>query len=134
MRKLLWGRIAGLAIVAEVLLVLSAVLYMVVYGYLIHPGETDAYYEAYARIASPYVAICAGLPIFFLLSRWLARKAPPRALAHALALWVAVVVLDTGILIGMEGFAGIARILPFWLTSHATKLLGAWLGSRSVAA
>ena len=45
-----------------------------------------------------------------------------------------VVVLDTSILIGMEGFAGMARILPFWLMTRATTLLGAWLGSRSVPA
>lgn len=122
-RNVSWWKILGLAILAEILMVLIAILYMVVYSYGIHPGETNRYYEEHVRIAGPYIAILAGLPVFFALSRWIAH------MPSALAFWGAYVALDTVIILCTDGAAGIRRILPLWLTAHGSQLLGAWLGS-----
>jgi hypothetical protein len=124
-----WGAIVGLAVLAEVLLIASAVLYVVIYSYAINPHQPNSVYEAHARVASPWVSIAVGLPLLYLFSPWIARRSPA-GLANGLAIWACLFVVDNAILIGAAGFKGITDILPFWLASHATKLLGAWAGGR----
>jgi hypothetical protein len=119
-----WGAVIGLVVLAEVLLISTAVLYMVIYGHF-NPGHPEDFYQSHARVASPWVSITAGVPIFFLFARWLSRRG---IAASAVALWVIWVVLDTSILIAADGAGAIGRVLPFWIASLASKLLSVWAG------
>ena len=120
-----WGAVLGLVVLAEVLLISAAVLYMVIYGHF-NPGHPEDFYQRHARVASPWVSIGAGVPIFFLFGRWLSR----RGNYSAVALWVSWVVLDTSILVVADGIGAIGHILPFWIASLASKLLSVWAGVR----
>lgn len=59
-RKLGWGWALAGAVGALASLIGAAILYMVIYGYLVHPGEAEAYYEEYAKRSSPVVCVVAG--------------------------------------------------------------------------
>ena len=120
-----WGRVIGLAGLAEVLLVLASILYMVIYGFF-YPGHPEEFYQQHVRVAGPWISIVAGMPIFFLFARWLARDSVVAALAF-FAIWAA---LDNSILVAIDGASGIWRIFPLWAASHATKLLSVWAGAR----
>jgi hypothetical protein len=100
---------------------------MIVCGAL-NPGHPEEYYQHHVRAAGPIVSILAGIPVFFLLAGWQSRKAKGKA--GAIALWMVWAVLDTAILLGLEGPGAIGPILPFWLASHATKFASAWAGAR----
>lgn len=57
--------IIGAAFAAMVLNVGATVLYMVVYGYVINPGQPAEHYPQHVQVAGPYASIIAGIPIFF---------------------------------------------------------------------
>lgn len=46
------------------------VLYMVVYGHVLDPGHEKAYYDAHVKVAAPYCAILAGMPLMFFVAWW----------------------------------------------------------------
>lgn len=71
-----WFAVAGLAAASEVLLVAVTIVYMIIYGNL-NPGHAQDYYERHVRVAGPWISIPAGLPIFFVFARWLAKRARP---------------------------------------------------------
>jgi hypothetical protein len=119
-----WGTVLGLVVLAEVLLVSATVLYMVIYGHF-NPGHAEDFYQRHVRVAGPWISITAGVPIFFLFARWLAR----RGNYSAVAFWVIWAVLDTSILIAAERGVELS-ILPFWIASLASKLVSVWAGVR----
>jgi hypothetical protein len=119
-----WGTVLGLVVLAEILLISAAVLYMVIYGHF-NPGHPEDFYQRHVRIAGPWISIAAGIPIFFFFARWLAR----RGSYSAVAFWVIWAMLDTSILVAAEGAVAIG-ILPFWIASLATKLVSVWAGVR----
>jgi hypothetical protein len=120
-----WGAVLGLVVLAEVLLISAAVLYMVIYGQF-NPGYPEDFYQRHIRVAGPWISIVVGIPIFFFFARWLAR----RGNYSAVAFWVIWAVLDTSILIAADGAGAIGHILPFWIASLASKLLSIWAGVR----
>src|SRR6185436_12611970 len=82
-----WGWVAVTAFVLEVAIVLSAFAWVAIYSYLIHPGEQAAYYENYAKSASPIVSIVLGIPYWFFACRRVGLKAGTRAVAMCLWVW-----------------------------------------------
>lgn len=113
------------------LLVGAAVLYMVVYGHVFHPGYPQEFYDRHVRAAGPWISIVAGVPIFFFLAERLARRAGSGSGRRSVvALWAIWAIADTAILAAAEGLGGIVRILPLWCLSLLTKLAGIWLGVR----
>src|SRR5437588_59855 len=93
-----WGKVCGLAVAAEVALIGATVIYMVIYG-MFNPGHPEEFYQQHVRAAGPIISIVVGIPLFFLLARWLARRAPKGAGQQtAIALWVVWALLDTAIL------------------------------------
>ena len=118
-----WGRALGGALLAEGLLIGSAFAWVAIYSYWLNPGQPLAVYEQYAQVSSPWVSILAGIPIFYALSRWLARNWPT-----ALALFILVMVVDMLLLATASNGQ-----LPLGLVaaSHLSKLLACYLGTRS---
>ncbi len=96
-----------------------------------HPGETPAFYQRYAQVASPWVSVLAGTPIFYLVCRWIGSRVPSRAWPTAMALFGLFVLVELALVLS----AGSAspRILRFVAAGFLLKLLACHLGARSAA-
>ena len=77
---------AGL-LIAEASLIAAAFAWVAIYSYVLNPGHTAAFYEQYAQVTTPYVALLLGIPVFFLTTRWIGFRAPSAARATAFALF-----------------------------------------------
>ncbi len=122
--KIHWGRACAGALIAEIAQIVAAVLWVTIYSYLINPGHPAATYEAYAQVASPWVSIIAGAPIFYAASRWIAKSR-----ATALALYGIFFLIDGGILVSMT-VNWTASALGIVGLSYVTKLVACELGGR----
>jgi hypothetical protein len=123
-----WGWVVGTAIGLEVALVISAFVWVAIYSYLIHPGEDPGFYQRYAQFASPVVSIVLGMPYWYLVCRWVGRKAGNRAVAMCLWAWVILFVIDLPLnfLAEHQTFNWVMVAI-----SHPTKLIAAYLGGRA---
>lgn len=126
-----WGAALGGMLLAEVAQIAAAFAWVALYSYLIHPGETPAYYQGYAQVSGPWVALVAGTPIFFWVSRWIGRKVPARAWPTAMALFGLFVVVDLALI--LSAGAPSPRVLGFVAASYLLKLAACHLGGRSAA-
>lgn len=113
-----------------------AVSYLVVavYAYLIHPGESEEYYQKWALASAPWSSVVAGMPLMFALGWWVSRWKSTSNPALAMGIvWITYVVLDLGIITIGGGMT--RRLAAFVVVSLATKLIagqwGARVGSRS---
>ena len=132
MKDIRWGAALGGMLLAEVGQIVAAFAWVAVYSYLIHPGETPAFYQRYAEVAGPWVSIVAGTPIFYLVCRWIGSQAPARAWPTAMALFGFFVFLDLG-LVFLSGVPS-PRVVGFIVASFLLKLVACHLGGRSAAA
>lgn len=112
------------ALIAEAALIAASFAWVAVYSYVINPGQPLAVYQAHAQASGPWVSILAGLPLFYAVSRWIARNRPT-----ALTMWGIVVLVDAAIL---ALAAGTTPGLPFALiaASYGSKLLACIVGSQ----
>jgi hypothetical protein len=115
------------AVGLEVAATISAVAWVVIYSYLIHPGEEVAYYEKHAQFASPIVSVVVGIPYWFFACRWVGRKAGTRAVAMCLWAWLVWFAIDMPVnILGKPN----AYLWVMVALSHSTKLVAAYLGGR----
>ena len=123
-----WGWVVVTALGLEIALIISAVAWVVIYSYLIHPGEDQAYYENHAKFSSPIVALVAGMPFWFFACRWVTRKAGTRAVQMALWAWLIVFIIDIPLIV-----FGKPRIHDWLIVAlaYATKLVAAYLWGRA---
>jgi uncharacterized protein YhhL (DUF1145 family) len=118
-------------LVAEVAQIAAAFAWVALYSYLVHPGETPAFYQRYAQVASLWVSLLAGTPIFYLICRWIGSKVPSRAWPTAMALFGLFVLVDLALVLSMGTPS--PRVLGFVAASYLLKLLACHLGGRSAA-
>ena len=123
-----WGRVAVTVLLLEVALVLSAIAWVAMYSYLIHPGEQPAYYQRHAQFASPIVSVVAGIPLLYFACRWAARRAGNRAVAMSLWIWFVLFLIDMALILPGKPTAYIGMMVGI---SHATKFIAAFLGGRA---
>jgi len=129
MEKNRWWLAIVFALGVMVLNVLMHILYMVVYGFLINPGQDDAHYQAYAGESAPYSSIIAGIPLMFLAGRWIGTKFPKgNSVKAALLVWFIYFVIDLAV-VALAG--ALAQIALLFAISFSTKLIGAFLGGLS---
>lgn len=126
-----WGTIVGVFVVAMLIMIGCAYAWVVVYSVAINSSGDAAFYEAYARVASPIVAVVVSFPVFYCVGRYM-RRFGQRALFGALSVvWInlAVDVLALGT---------VAEGLVFNVTMSAFaalgKILGAYSGARHAIA
>ncbi len=121
-------KLLGAAVLYMVVNVGVSVLYVAIYASLINPGQPPEFYTEYARVASPYSTIFAGMPLLFLWCWWLSRRwTLPFARRSVVGIWIIYVVMDLTITIsaGMTG-----RLAVFTTISLVTKLIAALLGAQ----
>jgi len=124
-----WLWIIPAAVVVMILNVAVHVLYMVVYSYLIHPGDSVEHYQAHATFSAPYSSILFGMPLMFLGARWVARKFTfERAVLAAVLVWAVYFTIDATVLLSVGELRRLALIFSI---SFATKLVAAYLGGFS---
>ncbi|HSO74961.1 MAG TPA: hypothetical protein VLU47_08985, partial [Blastocatellia bacterium] len=123
-----WGWVVGTAIGLEVALIISAVAWVAIYSYLIHPGEEPAYYHDYAQYSSPVVSVVLGMPLWYFACRWVGRKAGTRAVAMCGWAWFILFLIDFPLNSMSELQAYNWTMVAI---SLSTKLVAAYLGGRA---
>jgi hypothetical protein len=125
-----WGAALGGMVIAELGQIIATFAWLAFYSYLIHPGETPAFYQHYAEETGPWVSIVAGTPIFYLVCRWIGSRVPSRAWPTAMALFSLFVIVDFGMMLSVT-FS--PRMLAFVAASYLLKFAACHLGGRSAA-
>jgi len=129
-----WGAAFGGMLVAEVAQIAAAFAWVALYSYLVHPGETPAFYQRYAQASGPWVSLVAGTPIFYLVCRWIGSRDPSRAWATAMALFGFFALVDLALMLpALSAGTASPRILGFVAALYLLKLLACHLGGRSAA-
>ena len=127
-----WGLAALALMVCEVLMIALAFGWVAIYSYFIHTGEDAAFYEAYAQVASPWVALITGIPILFLSGRWLAGKlGAERARVTAFALIGFWVVLE--VVVFAAAGSDFASFWMMWVANLVTKAAAVILGAKGAS-
>ncbi|HMS39887.1 MAG TPA: hypothetical protein PKE69_06650 [Pyrinomonadaceae bacterium] len=128
------GRLAWIIAAAIFILVVNvglSVLYMVIYGYVINPGQSEQFYQDHVKIAAPYCSIFFGIPLFYLVCRWVGgRWEKDFAIKAAISVWIVYAVIDLSIIAAV----GITlRDFGLVAASLITKLISAYLGGLSAS-
>lgn len=131
MSEIRWGAALGGMLLAEVATIAAAFAWVAIYSYLIHPGETSAFYQRYAEVASPWVSVLAGAPIFYGICRWIVSRAPASAWPTAMALFGMFLILDLALIFAAGGPS--PRIVGFMAAGYLLKFLACHLAGRGAA-
>ena len=124
----LWRQIPRLALLSiglMVILVVLHILYMVVYGHLINPGQPAEHYPAHALASGPWFSTIVGAALFFYTGRRLARRSGPNALAEAMVMCTIYLVIELAFFFG----AG-ASFQWIFAVAMLTKYVAAAAGAR----
>ena len=126
MTKNRWVWIIPAAIAVLATNVAIHILYMVAYYHLINPGQDTAHYHAHAKLSAPYSSIFVGMPLMFLVCRWIGKKFAARfSVTAALLVWLVYFLIDITVLV----FAGeFSRSALLFVISFVTKFAAAYLG------
>ena len=127
-----WGLAVVATLLAEITLIALSIICVAVYSYAIHTGETQEFYNAFAEVSGPWVSLLAGGPVFFLIARWIRRRARSAALGTAMAMVGFYLAIEIAVLLLWPGDT--TGVLPFVLGGFVLKLAGAWLGAGGIAA
>jgi len=131
-RDIRWGAALGGALGSEVVMIVAAFAWVAIYSYLIHPGESAAFYQTYAIRASPWVAVVVGVPVFYLACRWIGARSPSRAWPTAMAIFGIYLALDLPLT--LSGGGENPTLTPgFLAANYLLKLLACHLGGRGAA-
>lgn len=125
-KKNRWLLIVPAAIAVLILNVAIHVLYMVAYSYLINPGQDMAHYQAHANFSAPYSSIVFGIPLMFLVCRWIGKKfAAGFSVTAALLVWLVYFLIDLTVLVFAGELGPVALLI---MISLATKFAAAYFG------
>ena len=130
--RIRWGLAVVATIIAEVAMIALSVICVAIYSYTIHTGETPEFYSEFAKVSGPWVSLIAGGPVFFLIARWIRRRAPASAFGTAMAMAGLYLAIEIAvILLWPDESTG---VLPFVIGGFVLKVAGAWLGAGGTAA
>ncbi len=117
-------------LVAETFLVACAYLWVFIYSMLIYSGGDSAYYEAYAQVASPVVAVALAGPVFFAIGRAMRRRWSDQAQKLAIGAGVVNFVVSVPLVVTTVVDDLVYNLLMVVLATLA-MLAGAYVGTRS---
>ena len=124
-----WGAAIAGMLVAEAGQIVATIAWVAFYSYVVHPGESQAFYESHARQAGPWVSLLAGTPIFYFVCRWIAARSGSRGLPTAMALFAFFAVVDGAMLLAAGPLS--PRLFAVAGALYLLKLAACWLGGRS---
>jgi hypothetical protein len=127
--------VAAATAVLEVVMVGLAVAWVAVYSYGIAPGGDAAFYEEYAKRASPFVSLVAGIPVFGIFGALAGRrrgKSGARFALHATLLYAALDVALLALLAAEPRIWAISAIATSM--KIAAVILGGRIGAKTAGA
>ena len=127
-----WGLAAVATLMAEIALIALSIICVAVYSYAIHTGETPEFYGEFAKVSGPWISLIAGGPVFFLIARWIRRRAQSAAFETAMAMAGLYLAIEIVVLLLWPGDS--SGTLPFIIGGFVLKVAGAWLGTARIAA
>jgi hypothetical protein len=127
-----WGLAVVATLLAEIALIALSVICVAIYSYTIHTGETQEFYNAFARASGPWVSLIAGGPVFYLIARWIRRRAHSGAFETAMAMAGVYLAIEIAVILSWPGDA--SGVFPFMLGAFTIKVAGAWIGSGGIPA
>ena len=127
-----WGLAAVATLLAELAMIALSIICVAVYSYAIHTGETPEFYSEFAKASGPWVSLIAGGPVFFLIARWIRRRARSAAFATAMTMAGLYLAIEIAVLLIWPGDT--SGTIPFVIGGFVIKLAGAWLGAGGIAA
>ncbi len=122
-----WGLAIVATVLAQITLIALSIICVAVYSYAIHTGETQEFYNAFAQVSAPWVSLIAGAPVFFLIARWIRRRARPTAFETAMAMAGLYLAVEIAVFLLWPGDTSGA--VPFMIGGFVLKVAGAWLGA-----
>ena len=105
----------------------AAYLWVFIYSVAINPTGDQAFYEQYAQVASPVVAVVTAFPVFY----WMGRSLRSRVERYTtVAAWIVVInlLMEIAVLAGLE--ETFSYVLPFSVAAGLLKVAGAYLAVR----
>jgi len=127
-----WGLAVVATLLAQLALIALSIICVAVYSYAIHTGETPEFYGEFAKVSGPWVSLIAGGPVFFLIARWIRRRARSTAFDTAMAMAGLYLALEIAVLLLWPGDS--SATVPFVIGGFVLKVAGAWLGAGGIAA
>jgi hypothetical protein len=97
--------------------VIVHIIYMVLYGHLLNPGQPEEHYNLHAQLSGPWSSFIAGIPLTFLWALWSARSSRwfpytfSSPIAQACAVWAVYQTADVAIVAMM---ASPDSAMPAW--------------------
>ena len=125
-----WGAAIGGMLLVEVLMIALAFGWVAVYSHLIEPGLPVSVYQDYAMKASPWVAFVTGVPLFYLICRWIGAGKAEKALPTAMATFVFYLLLDVPFALLAPGPQ---LLIGFLAINWAAKGAACYLGGKHAA-
>lgn len=123
-----WPLTLGGALLAEAVFIAAAFAWVAIYSHLLDPGHPLAFYQEYARSASPWVSLLLGVPVFFLVARWIGVRHPPAGMPAAMALFALYCTVEIPLMIST---ADSSATWWFAAVNFPTKFAGCYLGGRA---
>ena len=129
MKKYTVLKLIGLSILTMITLVIISILEVVLYSYVINPGQEQSVYDAHAEFSAPYISGFFGLIIFFLITRYWKKKGYQDLLKLVFLFPLTYLLLDVVLLLLVATVEWSEFILIFILANGA-KFLGSYLGYK----
>ena len=128
-KRLVW--IIGAALLSMIVNVVLSILYIAFYSYFINPGHSHAFYEEYAQTAAPFCSIIFGIPVLYIVARWIGGKWESNfAVKAALLVWLVYALIDLSALTA-AGWTIQLAVISF--ISMTTKLIAAYFGGLAAS-
>lgn len=135
LKNIHWGKALLGLLLCYVIMVAAAFGWVAVYSHAINPGQPLAHYQAYANVASPWAALSAGVPAFFLVAWWLARKTRENPRGTVGAMFVIYVVLESAVVLSVPNSnLSLAFMAGNFLLKGLACALGCWFAERQTRA
>lgn len=129
MKKYVVFKLIGLAILAMITLVIISILEVVVYSYVVNPGQEVSVYEGHAKFSAPFISGIFGFIIFFLITRYWKKKEYQDLFKLVILFPFTYVLLDIVVLL-LAGTVQWSSFILTFILANGAKLLGSYLGYK----
>lgn len=123
-----WGWAVAVFVGLEIVMIAAAFAWVAIYSYVLQPGQSLATYQAYARQASPIVALVVGIPAFFAAGIWLRKRLGAAGFATAVAAGTLYLILEAAVMVSA---AREPRVLGMFFANVPAKIGVLLLGARA---
>ena len=128
MKKYTVLKLIGLSILTMITLVIISILEVVLYSYVINPGQEQSVYDAHAEFSAPYISGIFGFIIFFLIARYWTKKGYQDLLKLVFLFPLTYLVLD--VLVLLLAKVEWSDFILIFILANGAKFLGSYLGYK----